>query len=108
MLETEDVIENPQSLNDLENSPKVYQLNQNYPNPFNPITAISYQLSAISDVELNVYNLLGQNMVTLVSKRQNAGFYQVEWDASGFASGVYYYKLNAGEFLQVKKMILLQ
>ena len=88
--------------------PLSYKLNQNYPNPFNPVTAIGYQLSAISDVELSIYNVLGQKIVTLVSERQSAGPHQVEWDASMMASGIYYYKIEAGEFLQVRKMILIR
>jgi len=88
--------------------PHKFELLQNYPNPFNPVTAIGYQLSAISDVELSIYNLLGQNVVTLVSEKQKEGHHQVEWDASGFASGVYYYRIEAGEFQDVKKMILLR
>jgi hypothetical protein len=85
-----------------------FSLKQNYPNPFNPVTAIGYQLSATSDVELSIYNLLGQKVVTLVSEKQKAGHHQVEWNASGFASGIYYYKITAGEFQDVKKMILLR
>jgi photosystem II stability/assembly factor-like uncharacterized protein len=88
--------------------PQRFQLFQNYPNPFNPTTAISYQLSAISDVKLEVYTILGQKVSTLVDKRQNAGQHQVEWDASGFASGVYYYKLTTGEFSDVNRMVLLR
>jgi hypothetical protein len=88
--------------------PREYRLSQNFPNPFNPNTAIGYQLSAISDVDLSVYNLLGQKVATLVNGRKQAGSHQVEWDASGFPSGVYYYRIKAGEFDDVKKMILLQ
>ena len=72
-----------------------FGLEQNYPNPFNPVTAIGYQLSALSQVELSIYNLLGQKVATLVAKKQAAGRYQVDWDASGFASGVYVYRLSA-------------
>ena len=81
-------------------------LYQNYPNPFNPLTAIDYRLLAVSDVELNIFNMLGQKVATLVSERQPAGNYRVHWDASGYSSGIYYYMLNAGEFRDVKKMIL--
>jgi hypothetical protein len=70
--------------------------------------AIGYQLSAVSQVELSVYNLLRQKVATLVDERQQAGFHQVAWDASGFGSGVYYYRLEAGEFVDVKKMVLLR
>jgi flagellar hook assembly protein FlgD len=59
-------------------------------------------------VELSVYNLLGQKVATLVSENQNAGYHQVEWDASGFAGGIYYYRIEAGEFQDVKKMILIK
>ena len=98
-----------------------FQLHQNFPNPFNPTTAIGYQLSADSDVELvraydhtpihvnlSIYNLIGQKVATLVSEKQAAGSYQVQWDAGGFSSGVYYYRIDAGEFQDVKKMILLR
>jgi hypothetical protein len=85
-----------------------YQLYQNYPNPFNPKTIINYELAIMNDVELSIYNLLGQKVAILVNQRQNAGFHQVEWDATGFSSGIYYYKLNTGEFQQVKKMVLIK
>ena len=88
--------------------PVKFDLKQNYPNPFNPRTMISYQLPMTNEVELSIYNLLGQKVITLVSERQKAGHHQVEWNASGFASGVYYYQLVAGEFREVKKMILLR
>ena len=88
--------------------PEKFVLHQNYPNPFNPTTIINYELPITNEVELSIYNLLGQKVVTLVSKKQIAGHHQVEWDASGFASGVYYYRIEAGEFVDVKKMVLLR
>jgi photosystem II stability/assembly factor-like uncharacterized protein len=88
--------------------PSKFELFQNYPNPFNPVTIINYELRITSEVELNVYNILGQKVISLVSERQNARHHQVEWNASGFASGIYYYQLKAGEFQDVKKMILLR
>jgi hypothetical protein len=88
-------------------TPSSYSLS-NYPNPFNPKTIINYELKIINDVELNIYNLLGQKVAILVNERQNAGTYQVEWNASGFASGAYYYRLDAGDFRAVKKMVLLR
>jgi hypothetical protein len=88
--------------------PNTYKLFQNFPNPFNPTTAIGYRLSAVSDVELSIYNLLGEKVVTLVSERQQVGKHQVEWNASGYASGVYYYRIVAGDFQQIMKMILLK
>jgi len=88
--------------------PKKFMLKQNYPNPFNPKTIINYELRITSNVELSIYNLLGQKVATLVNEQQQAGYHQVEWDASGFSSGVYYYRIEAGEFQDVKKMILLR
>jgi hypothetical protein len=92
-----------------EKKPLAFALLQNYPNPFNPITAIGYHLSAVGDVDLSVYNILGQKVATLVSGKQKAGDYRVEWHASGFASGVYYYRLKTDTgFVQTKKLILLK
>jgi photosystem II stability/assembly factor-like uncharacterized protein len=83
-------------------------LKQNYPNPFNNATMITYQVSMASQVELSVYNLLGQRVATLVSQWQPAGQYQVQWDAGSFTSGVYLYKLSAGKFQAVKRLVLLK
>jgi hypothetical protein len=88
--------------------PKEYKLYQNYPNPFNQITMINYQLPIKSDVDLSIYNLLGQKVATLVDKRQSTGNYSMEWNASDFASGVYYYRLRAENFNQIRKMVLLK
>jgi hypothetical protein len=88
--------------------PEKYELNQNYPNPFNPRTIINYELPTTNKVDLSIYNVLGQKVVILVSKKQKAGHYEVEWNVSGFASGVYYYMIKAGDFKDVKKMILLK
>ncbi len=88
--------------------PKQFYLAQNYPNPFNPKTIINYELPITTDVELSIFNLLGQKVATLVSGKQPAGNYQVEWDATGFASGVYYYRIEAGNFVQTRKMIYLK
>jgi flagellar hook assembly protein FlgD len=69
---------------------------------------INYQLPMTSDVELSVYNLLGQKVATLVNERQNAGQHQVKWDASEFSNDVYYYQLVAGDYREVKKMVLMK
>ncbi len=86
-----------------------YQLLQNYPNPFNPATVISYQLPLNSEVNLDVYNLRGQKMSTLVNANQSPGEYSIEWNATGFASGIYFYVLrtSAGS-VHSKRMILLK
>ena len=69
---------------------------------------ITYQLPESSEVELSIYDLLGQKVAKLVSERQPAGQHQVKWDARSFASGIYYYMIKAGEFRKVKKMVLLR
>ena len=85
------------------------KLNQNYPNPFNPVTMINYQLPMTNEVDLSIYNILGQKVVTLVNKKQPAGNYKIEWDASGFASSIYLYKLETDDgFVQTKKLVLLK
>jgi len=89
--------------------PKTYELEQNYPNPFNARTFISYHLPLVSDVELSIYNIFGQKVTRIVSEKKSAGYYKVEWDASGFASGVYFYRLATSTgFVQTKKLLLLK
>ncbi len=84
--------------------PYKVKLFQNYPNPFNPKT-INYQLPITNFVDLSINNLLGQKVATLVSENKVAGFHQVEWDATNFSSGVYYYRLTAGDFIETKKLV---
>jgi hypothetical protein len=91
-----------------ESLPQRSYLAQNYPNPFNPITKISYQLPVTSFVELHVYNLLGQQVVTLVSEKQSAGRYEVTFNAENFSSGVYFYSLRTDNWQDMKKMILIK
>ncbi len=85
-----------------------FTLFQNYPNPFNPVTVISWQLAASRQVNLSIYNILGQKVATLLSEKQNAGKHSIEWDASGYSSGVYFYRLQAGDFVQTKRMLLIK
>jgi len=85
-----------------------FELQQNYPNPFNPVTSIEYQVAMQSQVELNIYNLLGQKVVTLVSEKQSAGIYKYEWDASNLPSGIYIYRLTTGHYSLSKRAILLK
>lgn len=89
-------------------APESFELFQNYPNPFNPSTIINYQLSIDSYVKLKVYNLLGQEVATLVDGEQLAGYHEAVWDASSVPSGVYYYQLHAGSFTNMKKMMLVR
>ena len=103
---------------DYSTHPDDFVLFQNYPNPFNPKTVISYQLQVGGDVTLKIYDLLGREVATLVNDYKPAGIYEVEFNASllsgsvsakgGYASGVYFYQLKAGEFSQTKKMLLLK
>jgi len=88
--------------------PTEFKLEQNYPNPFNPITEIEYALPKDCWVKLGIYNLLGQRVATLVNRKQRAGYKAARWDASSFASGIYFYRLQAGNFTKAKKMILLK
>ncbi len=88
--------------------PKEFVLNQNYPNPFNPNTAISYQLSAQSKVELKIFDVLGREVQTLVNEIQNAGNYKVNFNAANLPSGVYIYQIKADNFIQSKKMMLVK
>ena len=88
--------------------PREYSLSQNYPNPFNPSTAISYQLSANSFVSLKVFDVLGREVATLVNEVKKAGTYSTTWNASGFGSGIYFCKMQAGSFSETKKLVLMK
>ena len=88
--------------------PSTFELKQNYPNPFNPTTNISYSISNNSKVELKVYDVLGREIQTLVNTVQAPGQYTVSFNAQDFSSGVYFYRINAGNFIATKKLILLR
>jgi flagellar hook assembly protein FlgD len=96
-----------------EMEPTTYSLFQNYPNPFNPTTTITYELPQTSNVRLEVFNILGQRVATLVNETQEAGFYQLQWDGRDnnhlrVASGMYLYRIQADKFSSVKKMLLVK
>jgi len=80
----------------------------NYPNPFNPNTVIRFELPTPTQVRLSVYDLMGREVSVLVNQRRDAGVHQVRFDGSNFASGVYFYRLQTGEFLQTRKFLLLR
>jgi len=96
-------------------TPNTMVLGQNHPNPFNPTTNFRFTISDFSEgipterfVSLNIYDVLGREVATLVNEELNAGTYTVQWDASGFPSGIYFYRLNAGNFVETKKMLMLK
>ena len=93
--------------------PLDYSLYENYPNPFNPLTTISYSLKEARHTRLDIFNMLGQRLRTLVNKEQAAGFHTVQWNGRNshgeqVSSGVYFYRLQSGDFSQVKRMTLLE
>ena len=88
--------------------PTNYSLEQNFPNPFNPSTKIKYSIPKSSQVTLKIFNTLGEEMETLVNEEKPVGTYEVNWNAANLPSGVYFYSLQAGDFVQTRKMILLK
>jgi hypothetical protein len=88
--------------------PSTFALEQNYPNPFNPITRIQYAVPSSQYISLKMYNVLGQQVAELVNGMQSPGYKSVEWDASKMTSGVYFYRLHAGTFTSIKKMLLVK
>jgi hypothetical protein len=93
--------------------PKVFALHNNYPNPFNPITNISYDIPELSNVRIEIFNLAGQKVRTLVSKQHQPGRYKVQWNATNqfgapVSSGMYIYKIHAKGFSDVKKLLLMK
>lgn len=89
--------------------PTTYSLSQNYPNPFNPVTKINYELPKDGKVKIVIYDILGRQIKTLVNNEiKQAGRYTVEFNGTQFASGVYFYRIQAGDFVQVKKMVLIK
>jgi len=89
-------------------APKEFKLEQNFPNPFNPTTTIQYQLPVNSKVTLKIYDILGSEVKTLVNEEQEAGYKEVKFDASNFASGIYIYRLQAGKHVSIKKMMVIK
>ena len=93
---------------DFKNSNTLFYINQNYPNPFNPSTKINYQIGKESLVQLKVYDVLGNEVATLVNEYKASGSYEVDFNASQLSSRIYFYKLQAGGYVETKKMILLR
>ena len=100
------------ALNRIPLLPETFILHQNFPNPFNPITTLSYDLPKDSEVRLAIFDMLGNEVSTLVRSNQKTGFKSVQWDATDsmgrpVSAGIYLYQIQAGEFVQTKKMVLL-
>lgn len=93
---------------EIEIVPTQFELSQNYPNPFNPTTNINYELPIKSNVCLKIFDILGNEIVTLVNEEKEAGYYELKYNAKDLASGIYFYNISAGEFNRTKKMLLLR
>ncbi len=88
--------------------PKKFSISQNYPNPFNPVTTIQFRVPSLKFVKIVVYDILGREVKVLVNEIKSAGKHSVTFDASSLSSGVYFYKMTAGEFTNVKRMVLVK
>jgi hypothetical protein len=88
--------------------PDRFRLYQNYPNPFNPVTTIRFDLAKNSNVKIRIYDILGREVRTLVNEFKPAGTYELKFDASSIASGTYFYKIEASDFVDIKKMVLVK
>ncbi len=88
--------------------PERFELYQNYPNPFNPTTTISYQLPQVAWVNLKVHDILGREVATLLNEMKEAGYYEVNVDGTNLSTGVYFYRIQAGGFMQLKKMMVVR
>lgn len=89
-------------------TPEKFSLSQNYPNPFNPATNIKFDLPKSGFVKLTIYDALGREVTTLINSEMKAGSYNANWDASSYSSGIYFYKLETGDFVETKKMVLIK
>ena len=85
-----------------------YELIQNYPNPFNPVTNIQFDIPEVAEIRLDVYNILGEKVATLAHGRHEPGRYNVNWDASGMASGMYFYIIRSAKFTATRKLLLMK
>ncbi len=88
--------------------PTEFSLNQNYPNPFNPTTTIRFSLPTAADVQISIYNSLGQEIETLVNRQFGPGYYEVNWEATDYSSGIYFCTITANDFTFTRKMILMK
>lgn len=96
------------SVQNINTIPYEYTLFQNYPNPFNPVTTIKYEMPNAGIVTLKIFDILGREVTTLVNEQKQPGKYDVQWNASNNSSGLYFYRIQAGKFVETKKMVLLK
>ena len=107
------VSEPPLGVDDIVLLPEVFALRQNYPNPFNPVTTIAYDIPEIANVRIDMYNILGQKVRTLVNGTHQPGMYHVRWNGTNdfgnpVSSGMYFYRISSEEFISVKKLVLMK
>ena len=88
--------------------PGEFYLSQNYPNPFNATTTIKYALPNRCDIKIEIFNIVGESVCTLIDEKQKAGFFEINWDAAAYSSGIYFVTINAGKFRDIKKMLLIK
>jgi hypothetical protein len=93
---------------EVEITPSAFSLSQNYPNPFNPVTKIKYSIPQSSNVVVKVFDVLGNEVATLVNEQKQAGTYELEFSSSGLSSGLYFYTMSAGSFIETKKMVFMK
>ena len=91
-----------------DNLPSTYSLAQNFPNPFNPSTSIKYELPRTLHVNLSVYDMLGRQVLVLVNEKKDAGIHEVHFNATNLASGVYFYRIQAGSYVETRKLCLIR
>ncbi|MDQ3019935.1 MAG: T9SS type A sorting domain-containing protein [Bacteroidota bacterium] len=105
-------INSPETISGLENIsieiPVTYGISQNFPNPFNPSTTIKFDIPQLSNVKLSIYDIAGREVSTLVNSEMQPGSYNYKWDATNFASGIYFYRIKAGAFVETKRMLLIK
>jgi hypothetical protein len=99
---------NPTDVEEPGRPPQAFALSQNYPNPFNAQTTIQYSLSNPSDVTIDIFDILGRKIETLAERIKPAGSHQAIWDASGHSSGIYFYRIKAGDKVETNKMVLMK
>ena len=107
-LTQKDIKEKIQINNVTKAIPNEYELSQNYPNPFNPVTKINFAIQKQGLVTLKVYDMLGREVASLVNEFKQAGYYSMDFNASSLSSGIYFYRLQANDFTDIKKMVLVK